>query len=326
MDSIRPKNLIEVNRFPDAKKPICRYAPDFVLLNPNFHPMNRILGIIMGIGLFLSCSPKTDTGRPSLSVSIEPLKYLTEQITGNDFDINVLVPQGASPETYEPTAAQMRQVADSKLYIHIGLIDFEANLTRAIRENMPNVGIVRLDEGVPLLEGNCGHGLEDSDHPGHHHGVDPHIWTSPRCLKIMAGTLYRALAERYPDSTRYETRYRTLIQHLDSLDQTLRETFANGQTHFMIYHPALSYLARDYGLTQMALETEGKEPSADHIRRLIDSARRWQIPHILYQRQFSRATVDALARELGIAAVAIDPLGYDIEKNILEISRLIAYP
>ena len=85
-------------------------------------------------------------------------------------------------------------------------------------------------------------------------------------------------------------------------------------------------MARDYGLTQIALESEGKEPSADHIRRLIDSARRWNIPHILYQRQFSQNTVDALARELGIEAVPIDPLGYDIEHNILEISQLIVTP
>lgn len=281
---------------------------------------------ILLIGLLTACTSSTSHQEPTLSVSIEPLKYLTEQIVGNDFAINALVPQGASPETYEPTPSQMRQVANSELYINVGLIDFEANLTKAIRENMPKVGIVRLADGVPLIEGDCHHEHKGIAGHTHHHGVDPHIWSSPKNLKIMAATLYEALADRYPDSVKYKANYQRLTQRLDSLDQALQGIFAGKQTHFMIYHPALTYLARDYGLTQISLESDGKEPSADHIRRLIDSARRWRIPHILYQQQFSRNTVDALSRELGIEAVPIDPLGYDIEKNLLGISRLIANP
>lgn len=288
---------------------------------------------ILAAWLLNACSSTPSGQSATLSVSIEPLRYLTEQITGNDFVINVLVPQGASPETYEPTPSQMRQVANSELYINIGLIDFEANLAKAIEENMPGVRIVTLSEGVPLIEGDChhDHGENHGDDAHetaeiHHHGTDPHIWSSPKSLKIMAGTLYKALESRYPDSVQYKTNYERLTERLDSLDSALQGVFAGGHTHFMIYHPALTYLARDYGLTQISLEADGKEPSADHVRRLIDTARRWQIPHILYQRQFSRSTVDALSRELGIEAVPIDPLGYDIEKNLLEISNLIANP
>lgn len=286
--------------------------------------MKYLLGILGATILCLACTPHNNTHQQALSVSIEPLKYLTQQITDNDFEINVLVPQGASPETFEPTAAQMRKVAESKLYVDIGLIDFEVNLAQAIQANMPSVHIVHLDKDIALIEGDDH--AHDSNHATHHHGIDPHIWTSPKCLKIMAGTLYEALSQLYPDSSRYASNYQKLIQRLDSLDCTLCDLFSGRQHHFMIYHPALSYLARDYGLTQIALESEGKEPSADHIRRLIDSARRWNIPHILYQRQFSQNTVDALARELGIEAIPIDPLGYDIEHNILEISQLIVTP
>ncbi len=316
---------VESRFFQDPDTPICRYAPDFVLLKPNLHPMKYLLGLLSLTLLCLACTSNRTTSRPTLSVSIEPLKYLTQQITDNDFEINVLVPQGASPETFEPTATQMRKVAESSLYVDIGLLDFEINLAHAIQENMPSVQIVHLKEGISLITGEDS-AAPDTDHSSHHHGVDPHIWTSPKCLKIMANTLYSALSRRYPDSTRYTSNYQILIQRIDSLDRTLVHLFEGRQTHFMIYHPALSYLARDYGLTQIALEDEGKEPSVDHIKQLIDSARRWQIPHILYQQQFSQSTVEALSRELGIKAVSVDPLGYDIEKNILEISQLIANP
>ena len=95
---------------------------------------------------------------------------------------------------------------------------------------------------------------------------------------------------------------------------------------FIIYHPALTYLARDYGLQQIALENEGKEPSAEHMRRIIDTARNLNLTKLFYQRQFSKSTVDALARELNIPAVPIDPLAPDVINNTLEISKLIAQP
>ena len=95
---------------------------------------------------------------------------------------------------------------------------------------------------------------------------------------------------------------------------------------FIIYHPALTYLARYYGLQQIALENEGKEPSAEHMRRIIDTARNLNLTKLFYQRQFSKSTVDALARELNIPAVPIDPLAPDVINNTLEISKLIAQP
>ena len=68
--------------------------------------------------------------------------------------------------------------------------------------------------------------------------------------------------------------YHRFISRLDSLDSQLTALFVPHTHHaFIIYHPALTYLARDYGLQQIALENEGKEPSAEHMRRIIDTAR-----------------------------------------------------
>ncbi|MFQ8806750.1 MAG: metal ABC transporter solute-binding protein, Zn/Mn family [Alistipes indistinctus] len=212
-----------------------------------------------------------------LSVS-RRLQYITEQIADSDFRINVLVPSGASPETYEPSPAQMQQVAQSQFYIHTGLIDFERNLQQAIRNNMPDVQQINVSEGVELIAGDCEHNHQNNsekivhDHEvaathGHTHvqGVDPHIWNSPRTVKQIAATIYEALARQYPDSARYKDNYHRFISRLDSLDSQLTALFGPHTHHaFIIYHPALTYLARDYGLQQIALENEGKEPSAEH--------------------------------------------------------------
>ena len=97
-----------------------------------------------------SCTAPDNAPQKGITVSIEPLRYVTEQIAGNDFDIRVLVPPGSSPETYEPTPEQMKQVANSLAYIDIGLIDFERNLENAIRENMPSVRV-----SIPQKTSRC---------------------------------------------------------------------------------------------------------------------------------------------------------------------------
>ena len=186
---------------------------------------------------------------------------------------------------------------------------------------MPSVRVINTSENVPLLAGTCGHEAHD-----HGHGTDPHIWLSPKCLKIMAENVYGQLSELYPDSVEYKAGYERFDRQLDSLDRALQETFAGRQTAFMIFHPALTYLAHDYGLTQTPLENEGKEPSAAHLRNLIETGRNSGIGKVFFQRQFSKNTVDAIAAELGLEAVAIDPLDGNVTDNILHIAQLIANP
>lgn len=256
-------------------------------------------------------------------VSILPLRFIVEQITGDDFNIEVLVAPGASPETYEPTPAQMISIEKSPIVFVTGLIDFEKQLADKISLQSADNKIINLSAGVDLIEGHCTHG--DTPAHGHTHGTDPHIWASPRNLKTMALTVYRNIALLYPDSVRYSDNYTALTARLDSLDTAVGERLAaSGKKQFIIYHPALTYYARDYGLEQISLEEEGKEPSVERMKAIIAGARQsGGITKIFYQKQFSPATVETLARELGAVCVEIDPLAEDVIANTLEITEKI---
>lgn len=290
--------------------------------------MKKLTVILFNIIILFSCAEKQAapvTG--DISTSIAPLAYFTERITGNDFKVSVLVPAGSSPETYEPTAMQMKQVSDAKLFINTGLIDFEKNLNRIVPDLNPEARIVNLSDGMYLIEGEHEHDNDDHDTEhtsAHHHGTDPHIWTTPSNMKIIARKIYAEISVLYPDSTKYAANYADLLNDIDSLDSALTGIFEGGQRNFLIYHPALSYLARDYDLNQIAIEYEGKEPSAEYIKSLIDVSKLLNINKILYQIEFSKNTVDALSRELDIETAVINPLAYEIIDNMLEISTLIA--
>lgn len=281
-------------------------------------------GCIMALFLLWGCGgqkgPADD--RPTLSVSIEPIRYIAEQITGNDFKINVLVPDGTSPETYEPTTTQMRDMANSVAYFSIGILDFEQNLNRMIPENMPGIRLIRLDRGIDLIRGDRHHHSTTERSEGY--GVDPHIWLSVQCIRQMARTMTENLLVMYPDSIQYQANCDEFMNRLEQLNDEMKALFSEKKGIFMIYHPALTYFARDYSLTQIAIEEEGKEPSAEHIRHLIDAARREQIRHIFYQSQFSHTTVRTLTEELGIDAVPFDPLAADVVENLRSIGYQIA--
>ena len=264
-------------------------------------------------------------------VSIAPLKPLVEGILGDDFEVSVLVPLGASPETFEPTPKQLQEVESARFVFGTGLLEFEQELLHRIARNEQ---IINLSQGVELIEGTCSHAHHihtaecqhnhHSHHAHHAHGVDPHIWCSPKSLGKMAENIHTAIATEMPDSTKYSERYTTLCIKLLELDEEVAEMCRQSpRTTFMIYHPALTYLARDYGLTQVAVENEGKEPSAKHLARIIEQARNEGIKHIFYQSEFPASSVEIICRDINATAVEINPLAEDIFANIRHIATLI---
>lgn len=284
------------------------------------------------------CTPRSKhagSDKEQIFVSIAPLRPLVSAIVGEDFDISILVPAGASPESFEPTARQFMALNKAKAVFAVGLIDFERNLLSKIEQKEK---IIDLSHGIELIAGSCSHSHNHDhsscshdhsscshDHHDHHaHGIDPHIWTSPVALKVMAQNAYNAIAVAYPDSAKYLSNYEQLTAKLDSLDRSVRSLCDAARTRqFIIYHPALTYLARDYGLEQISVEHEGKEPSAKRLAGIIDNARAEQIRRIFYQSTYPRSTVEVIAEDIGAEPIEIDPLREDIFVNITEITRLI---
>jgi zinc transport system substrate-binding protein len=256
-------------------------------------------------------------------VSIAPLKPLVENILGEDFEVSILVPQGASPETFEPTPKQLREIESARFVFGTGLLEFEQELLHRIARNEQ---IINLSQGIDLIAGTCSHAHHAHTQCSHNHahGIDPHIWCSPKSLGKMAENTYNAIAREMPDSTKYAERYTTLCIKLLELDEEISEMCQqSSHSTFFIYHPALTYLARDYGLTQVAVENEGKEPSAKHIARLIEHARKEGVKYIFYQSEFPASSVEIICRDINATAMEINPLEEDIFTNIRHIATLI---
>jgi zinc transport system substrate-binding protein len=264
--------------------------------------------------IFVSCNFSgqntggNETGKKEvLTVSIPPQHYFVKQIAGNHFEINIMIPPGANPVTYDPSPGKMKKVANSLAYIKIGHLAFEKNWMNKFSSINPDLTIIDQSKYTNLIKGKKQENLHSHNHGA---GVDPHIWTSPKAVKKQIKAIKEGLIEL--DSSHasiYETNYRNFLSKLDSMDGSFQQELSKMKTRsFMIFHPALSYFARDYNLVQIPIESGGKEPTPSELKNIIDKAEKERINTIFIQRQFNTDNAETIAKEIGAKVEVINPL------------------
>jgi zinc transport system substrate-binding protein len=282
--------------------------------------MNKYLFILTL--LLAACQSKPKDGRDLVSVSILPQKYFVEQIAGNLVQVNVLVPPGSSPHNYEVLPSQMKDLSKSKAWLQIGLLTLEDALKAKLADINKNLAIVNCSEGIIPIAG--------SEHEVHEHSAneafDPHIWLAPAEVKIMAKNTLNALKVGFPQhSNAFDDNYTKFIARIDSVSAVIDQKLASLKNrNILIFHPALAYYARQFNLSQIALEFDGKEPSPKHMKEIVDLAHEQNIHIIFIQKEFDPAFAQQLSREIDGKVVIIDPLAYNWEKQMLDITEKIA--
>lgn len=278
------------------------------------------------ITLFWGCRSGTKEEK-ILSVTIEPQQYFLENIVGDSYKINTIVPAGVSPETYEPTPTMMMKLRESAIYFKVGFLGFENAWADNLAKNNPDVKIVNCSEGIELIYGEHHHATGKSEGEDEHVLLpDPHVWSSPKTARIFAENMYRGLITYDPQ---YEEIYRgnfsKLIMRIDRTDSIITRLLADIPSRsFIIYHPALSYLARDYGLKQYSIEFEGKNPSPAQMKALIDIARKEGINVVFVQQGFETKNATVIANEIGGKVYVINPLAYEWDKELIRIAHILA--
>ena len=259
-----------------------------------------------------------EADKPILTVTLEPLRYFTEAIAGDKFEVISMVPKGSSPETYDPTPQQLVSLDKSVAYLRIGHIGFEQAWMEKLSANAPHLQVFDTSTGIDFIRGE-GHAHGDHHHEG---GIEPHIWNSAKNASLIAENIFRALTKLDAEHTPY---YKA---HLDSLqtvivqtDAEVRRFLQEADSTFLIYHPALSYFARDYGLHQISIEEGGKEPSPAHLQELIEMCRKEKAHVIFVQQEFDTRNAQLIADELGVNVVPINPLSYDWQEEMLNVAR-----
>ena len=273
--------------------------------------------------VLVSCDPVQS--QPVLSVSILPQKYFLEKIVGDKYDVQCLLSKGGNPEAYEPSLNNLMNLEKSQAYFCMGNLGFELAVMNKVKSNTPNLQLIDCSEGIELLQGtHSGVMLEEKkcDH-GHSHEVDPHVWTSVENAKVIVENMYKSILELdSSNKSYYAKRYNALVNELSELGHELDSVLAHKRgTAFAVWHPSLSYFARDYGLEQIAMECEGKEVPASVLKAEIDMAKEKRVKVLFYQRDFDNRQVQTINEGVNAQLVEINPMNYEWAEEM----RLIAY-
>ncbi len=268
--------------------------------------------------LLSSCQTKKELNdKPVISVSIAPQKYFIDQLLQDSVEVNIMIPQGADHSSYAPSASQVKKLSSSLAYIKMGHLGFETGWADKFKATNPTMKWYDLSEGIEMIQGDHHH----HDHePGHvcSAGVDPHIWTSPKEVKTIMRNLRSYLTELFPQHKQMMAlNYEQFIGELDEMDERLTSLQAkNEHLAFMIFHPAYTYLARDYGFEQLTIEFEGKTPSPSRLKSTIEMARGKNISTIYIQQEFDQTNAKVIADELGATTVQVNPLAFEWKKEM----------
>ncbi|MDR2086451.1 MAG: zinc ABC transporter substrate-binding protein [Dysgonamonadaceae bacterium] len=282
-------------------------------MNKFYYPLVLLFTLCAG-----ACSKQIQR-KNILTVTIEPQRYFAERLVDTLFSVTSMVAPGINPETYDPAPAQIAQLAHSKAYFGIGPIGFENAWLDNLKKNNPGLPFFDNSRGIDWI-------VAENDDSYKHRHPDPHIWTSPKGAAIIARNMYEALSAIDPDNEPvYRNNLEGLLKEIDETAKTIQSYLDNSvQKAFIIYHPALTYFARDYGLTQYAMELDGKEPAPGQLKKLVDLAKEKNITTIFIQQEFDQKNVALMARETGCRLITINPLSYNWSEEIIRIAKSLS--
>lgn len=266
---------------------------------------HRIFGLLPAIviAVALTSCARHGSGKPVVTVSIPPQKYILEQIAGDAYDVCCLLTSDSDPESYEPSVNDLRLAERSAAFMKMGNIGFEEELSQKIHDAAPELPMFDCSEGIVPVRGTHGHGE-----------ADPHTWVSVRNARIIAENMRDAMIAVDPERRSVFTdNCARFTARLDSLDSAIASRLAPAKgSAFLVWHPSLSYFARDYGLTQIAIGGhEHKEPTIPELRERIDRAAASGARIMFVGRGADGRNAGAVADAVNVKYVEIAPMSAD---------------
>lgn len=254
-----------------------------------------------------ACGSSNDPVDLQVAVSLPPIAWLVEQVAGDTVTLLVVLEPGESPATFQPSDSQVSSLMRSAIYFYSGVPFERGRWFDAVRD-APHLETVDLRTGVEMLSAE---------------GVsDPHTWLSSERLAIQAATIAETLARL--DTSRseiYRQNLAILQNRLEKLDEDLTSRLRPyADRAFMVFHPSWGYFAADYGLRQIAVETEGKSPSDIELTDLQRRATQENLDVVFVQPQISGRRAVAVAGSVGGHVESLDPLAGDVIANLVKVA------
>jgi len=267
--------------------------------------------VLVGLVFCIIGSAVAHAQKPIVFVSIPPQLWLTKQIAGDAVEIQTLLPAGANPHTFEPTAKQIKKLADASLALTLGL-EFERPLVGRAQKLNAKLAVVPVDAGIEKRGAHEHHNHAPGE-PCCGEGGDPHIWLSPRLYAAMASNTTTALTLLLPTGSQtFEARRDGIVREIQKVDAEIQGAVAHAPVKtFVAYHPSWAYFAEDYGFTLLTIEQDGKTPAAKHLVAVIANAKAENVKVVVTEPHYSKSPAQTVAKQIGARVETVNSLQED---------------
>lgn len=285
----------------------------------------------VAIASVVTCIGCTDSdngnSKPTVAVSIPPLASIVKAIGGSGITVMSVVEKSTDPETFEPTVSQRMKLTDADLFFTVGTLPFEKKLYENLQSDGSRVRVVDVASGIEKIHGTHVHQRNDGSVVVHD-DEDPHVWSSLRCAKTMAMKIAEVMGETFPDSVKiYNERTLAFVAQLDSADRAIVKKLSDlpAVKAFVIWHPSLSYFARDYSLDQISIGAENKESTPEKIRNAIDQARSSGAQVMFLQSGMDSRIAESVSKNTEFRICTFNPMAEDFITELIRTADEIAF-
>jgi zinc transport system substrate-binding protein len=247
----------------------------------------------------------------SVVTSFYPLYFLASEIGGKHVAAFNLIPAGVEPHDWTPKSRDITTASKAQLFLYHGA-GLEGWVDGFLSGLDKNSGVItkEMSEGITLIAGS---GEEHAEEEGHDHGdMDPHTWVSPKSALKLAENVKNSLVEiDAANQADYEQNYEQLKQKLETIDQAYTEQLAQvPNKNIVVSHQAFGYLARDYGLKQVAIMglSPDAEPRAQDLLKIAKFVKENNVKYIFFEELVSDQLANTLAGEADVDTMVLNPL------------------
>lgn len=264
---------------------------------------------LFGCGAGDNADTASGDGELNVVTTFYPMYDFTKQVVGDKGNVTVLLEAGQDSHGYEPTPKDIAAIADADVFVYNS--DEMETWVPSVLDSIGNSDVIVVDasKDIPLYEVADG---EHADEKGDAHAVDPHVWLDPvyaqdEVSAILAGVIEADEANK----AFYEENAAAFQGELAALDAAYQTAFANAKNRtFVVQHAAFGYIARRYGLTEMAVSSVSSdaEPDPAKLAELKQFMTDNHIGVVYYSDSASSKTAETLAGETGAALEVLSPL------------------
>lgn len=279
-----------------------------------------LLSLVLCLCVFSACTSggeTADNGKLKVYTSFYPIYDFTSKIGGDKIEVTNIVPTGTEPHDWEPTPKDMQAIANADMLVYngLGMEHWVEKVTNAVGND--KLVLVESSNGINLITEHTDDHKEEEEHFGedghnHDHDTDPHVWTSIRNAITQMENIKNALCEADSENAAYyEENFNKYKLEFEALDKEFESFIASCEKKdIIVAHDAFSYLCKDYGLNQIAINglSAEAEPEPSRMAEIVEFARENDIKVIFFEELVSPKVAQTIAKEIGAETMVLNPL------------------